>query len=107
MAREFAKSFYKSKAWKQTRQAYFTSQHGLCERCRSRGRYVPGEIVHHKRHITPHNINNPVITLSFDNLELLCRECHADAHPEIYGEIKRSRVAFDENGNVIRLEGTK
>lgn len=105
VAREFAKGFYKSKAWKKTRQAYFDSQHGLCEKCRARGRYVPGEIVHHKIHLTPQNIDNPVISLNYNNLELVCRECHAAEHPEIYGEIIKPRVAFDENGNVVRLEG--
>lgn len=32
----------------------------------------PGAIVHHKEHLTPQNINDPDITLSEDNLELLC-----------------------------------
>lgn len=107
MAREFAVGFYKSKAWKKTRAAYFDSQHGLCEKCRSRGKYTPGEIVHHKIHLTPRNIDNPVISLGWNNLELLCRDCHAAQHPEIYGERPEPRVAFDENGNVVRLEGTQ
>lgn len=105
MAREFAKPFYRSKAWRKTRDAYFDSQHGLCERCRARRRYVPGEIVHHKRHLTPENIGNPVVSLGWGNLELLCRDCHADAHPEIYGERPERRVAFDDEGNVVKLEG--
>lgn len=107
MAREFAKAFYKSKAWKNTRAAYFSFRNGLCEKCQARGKYVPGEIVHHKVHLTPNNIDNPVITLGFDNLELVCRECHAREHPEIYGEIAEPRVAFDEYGNVVRLEGSR
>lgn len=107
MAREFAKAFYKSKAWKNTRAAYFAFRNGLCEHCLSRGRYTPGEIVHHKIHLTPKNIDNPVITLGFNNLELVCRECHAKEHPEIYGERPEPRVAFDADGNVIRLEGNR
>lgn len=105
MAREFAKRFYKSKSWKATRQAYFESRHGLCERCYRRGIVKRGEIVHHKMHLTPENIDKPDVTLSFANLELLCRDCHAEEHPEIYGSrtTRPQRVAFDEEGNVIRL----
>lgn len=105
LSRAFAKRFYKSKSWKATRQAYFESQNGLCERCRRLGRFRPGEIVHHKVHLSPANINDPNITLSPLNLELLCRDCHAMMHPEIYGgSPSEQRVAFDENGNVVKLE---
>lgn len=78
--KEYAKSFYKSQAWKNCRAAYFRKAGGLCEKCLSRGLYVPGEIVHHKTPITPDNINDPMVTLSFDNLELVCRSCHAEEH---------------------------
>lgn len=107
MAREFAKGFYRSKSWKHTREAYFNSVHGLCERCRAQGVISKGEIVHHKEHLTPENINNPEIALGFDNLELLCRPCHAEEHPEIYqkeNDAQPLRVAFDENGDLINLE---
>lgn len=46
--------------------------------CRLCGK--PASVVHHKIHLTPHNIDNPSITLSEDNLELLCRECHIKKH---------------------------
>ena len=78
--REFAKSFYKSKAWQDCRAAYISYRSGLCERCLSRGLYRPGDTVHHKIHLTPDNINDPSVTLSFDNLMLLCRDCHAEIH---------------------------
>lgn len=79
--KEFAKSFYKSKAWQRTRQSYAASVGYLCEECLRKGLCTPGRIVHHKIFLTPENINNPAITLSFDNLEMLCRECHAEKHP--------------------------
>lgn len=51
MAKEYAKSFYKSKEWIKCRNSYITFVHGLCERCGK-----PGKIVHHKKKITPMNI---------------------------------------------------
>ena len=102
MARDFARAFYHSKVWKQTREAYFRSRRGLCERCASRGMVVPGEIVHHVVHLTPENISDPAVTLDFGNLELVCRACHAEEHPEIYERDGGTacRVVFDENGDV-------
>lgn len=94
MAREFAKGFYKSKSWQYTRDAYVKSAGGLCERCLHDGIYKPGEIVHHKQELTPDNINNPDISLSWDNLELLCRDCHGKAHG------KQKRYKIDEIGRV-------
>ena len=100
--REFAKSFYKSKIWQDTRNAYYNYAKGLCEECLKQGRYTVGEIVHHKEHITPENIENPEITLSFNNLELVCRECHCKLH-EFKRERKHSerRYIVDAEGNVI------
>lgn len=63
----------------------------------SKGIIRTGEIVHHKIELTPENIHNPDITLNFDNLQLLCRDCHAAVHkPE-----KRFKV--DELGRVISI----
>lgn len=67
--KEYAKGFYKSAAWKRARQQVITRSNGLCERCKARGIYKPGYIVHHKEYITPGNISNPNITLNLDNLE--------------------------------------
>lgn len=108
MAREFARRFYKSKQWESTRNAYFDMRRGLCERCMREGRITPGAIVHHKIHLEPNNINDPSISLSFDNLELVCRDCHAKEHPEIYQrkDDGERRVGFDEEGNIVNLEGT-
>lgn len=105
MSRDFARKFYHGKAWKATRAAYARSVDGLCERCLSAGRVVPGDIVHHKVHLTPSNISDPEVSLSFRNLELLCRDCHAAAHPEIYGRGggPRPRFCFDADGNLVDL----
>lgn len=80
--KSYAEEFYKGPAWQKCREAYARKQAGLCENCLKKGLYVPGEIVHHKTHITPDNINDPTVTLSFDNLQLLCRKCHGEAHSD-------------------------
>jgi len=92
--KEWAKPFYKSKAWQDCREAYFVFRHGLCERC---GR--PGLIVHHRIYLTPQNINDPNITLSFENLELLCSSCHNNEHHGT--DATADGLTFDENGDLI------
>jgi len=92
----YAVSFYKSKQWKDCRAAYAKSKGNLCERCYKKGLIVPGIIVHHKTHITPDNIGNPDITLNWSNLELVCRDCHAQIHAK-----NTKRYKLDELGRVI------
>lgn len=94
--KEFAKEFYKSQAWKNTSTQYRQSVGGLCERCKAKGLITPAEIVHHKIHITPHNILDESITLDWNNLEALCRECHGEEHRSIV-----KRYKFDESGRLI------
>ena len=90
----YAEAFYSSNAWKECRTAYKKSVGGLCERCLKNGLVVAGDIVHHKVHLDLTNVTDPYVTLNFDNLELLCRECHAAEH----GSKKRYKV--DVFGNV-------
>lgn len=78
--KEYARKFYSSRAWKKTREAYKAYRGGLCERCLAKGQYNAGVIVHHKIYISPENIGNPMVTLSWDNLELVCRACHDEEH---------------------------
>ena len=101
--KEFARKFYASVAWKETRKAYRKSQGGLCERCKAKGLITPGEIVHHKTHLTPENINDEIITLNWNNLELLCRQCHEEEHHNGKYIVKRRkrRYEVDEFGKVI------
>ena len=94
--KDWAAPFYLSMAWKRCRAAYIKKAGGLCERCLQKGLVVPGEIVHHRIHLTPQNINDPTVTCSFENLELVCRECHADEHARL-----KKRYVIDEDGRVI------
>ena len=110
MARDFAKTFYHSPAWLRNRKAYMDKEldtpYGIipprmCERCYQMGKLTPAKLVHHKVHITPQNIDDPSVTLSYDNFQRLCQDCHAIVH----GRSTEMRVAFDENGRVIPKEG--
>lgn len=97
--REFAKAFYLSPQWRRARELIFRRDHGLCVRC---GR--PGEIVHHKTHLTPENISDPEIALGEDNLELLCRDCHGVEHTATLST--DAALMWDPDGNLIpRAEG--
>lgn len=100
--KEYAKKFYKSKRWQNCRNSYFKKCGGLCEHCLKKGQIVPGEIVHHKTYITENNINNPKITLNFDNLELLCRECHKEEHKG--DNINNNRYKILANGEIEIIE---
>ena len=103
MARDFSRKFYNSKQWIKCRELYKQSVNGLCERCLSKGKYVLGDEVHHKIHLSPNNINNPDITLSFDNLELLCASCHSLHHNSKYFAT-REDVMFNDKGELVRSE---
>ena len=92
----WAESFYKSQTWKSCRDAYAKSVGGLCERCLKRGLYRPGEIVHHRVHLTSGNISDPAVALAWANLELLCRDCHGEEH----GRIER-RYRWSADGRVM------
>lgn len=102
MAKKWAKSFYKSKAWIRCRNSYIKKRikidGGLCEVCHE----AAGYMVHHKIILTPENISNPEVSLNHDLLSYECKTCH-DEH-EGHGISKRGAgliVTFDENGQPV------
>ena len=111
MAQDFARAFYRSKAWEKARAAKMRAADGLCERCLDQGRVTPATVVHHKVHLNRNNIKDPRIALGQFNLIALCRECHEAEHPEIYGDPDKRqrapepRVAFDADGNTVEVHG--
>lgn len=101
MAKDFARPFYDSMAWRKTREAYLSSQNYICERCGG-----AACLVHHIEHITPRNVSNADITLHWDNLKAVCDDCHALEHAADYKRRGRparlNGIAFDEDGNAIK-----
>lgn len=104
MAQEFAKSFYNSTRWRKCAKAFAKSKCYICERCGNRnmiGNPKPDRfIVHHKVMLTPDNINDPMITLNWDNLELLCITCHNAVHNDGHGR----ECLFDADGNPVGIK---
>ena len=70
---------------------------GMCERCYSNGVLRPAKVVHHVIHLNPKNINDPSVTLGFDNFQRLCQDCHAYVHTGY----EPPRYSFDENGDIV------
>lgn len=101
MAREFAKGFYGSRQWKKLREEHKRKVGGLCERCLKEGIYTAGVIVHHIEHVSPDNIGDPKITISHDNLMLVCKQCHEELHTKDKKKThSRRRWTVDENGKI-------
>lgn len=94
MAKDYAKAFYNSGAWRKTQELYLSSKNYVCEDCGG-----VACIVHHIKYITPANISNPEITLQWENLRALCAECHAIEHKAHAARL--NGIAFDTAGNVI------
>ena len=106
MAHEYAKGFYASEAWHKCRLGYISHRRsvdgGLCEECHEN----LGYIVHHREHITPRTVNDPIVTLSWDNLEYVCKDCHDKIH-DYCGRSHDGhdghdrKIVFDELGNPV------
>lgn len=85
--------FYNSKTWKQVRQNYLQQVNYICERCSSAGVVTPAKIVHHITYLNLNNYQDINVSLSFNNLEALCANCHNKEH---FKNIK----SFDIFGNL-------
>ena len=90
-------AFYASWTWRKCRKAFAESKGNLCEHCLKRGVIEPGSKdrpleVHHKVPLKPENINDPTVTLNWNNLELLCKTCHEEQKGR---QARRWRVAGD------------
>lgn len=93
--------FYGSPEWKAVRDLCKKRAGGLCERCLADGIIKAAVVAHHKTPITKDNINNPSITLSLDNLQALCTDCHAKVH---HPNPTKRRWTVDEYGRVYGLD---
>lgn len=95
-SQEWRIQFYKSWPWRRCRDGYLQSVGGLCERCLKAGLIVPADQVHHKIRVTQENLNDPAVTLNWDNLMALCSDCHHEIHAKVH----ERRYRIDEEGHV-------
>lgn len=70
------KRFYNSKEWIALRNYKYADADGFCEECKKQGIVKPGVDVHH---IVPIEIDWSK-RLDYNNLILLCKECHNEKH---------------------------
>ncbi len=88
--------FYDSAAWIRCRNGYMQSRNYICEICGD-----AATICHHKKHITAANINDPLITLNWENLQAVCLTCHNQIH--FTTSPTKDGLTFDSQGNLIQL----
>ena len=98
--------FYKSMAWRNTRRNYKQSVGGLCERCMKNGIIASADVVHHIVPLTEETVTDLNLSLNWDNLQALCRKCHAEVHKEIYDKRAKRRYTVDEFGKVVLKDDT-
>ena len=91
----WAEDFYKSQAWKHTRDIAMKRDGYLCVDCQKKGKFTAAEEVHHITELTPDNVHDPEVTLNLNNLVSLCRECHRARHGA-----RQRRYMIDELGRV-------
>lgn len=103
MAKDYAKQFYNSKAWKNCRESYISKVHGLCEHCLELDKHIPGYIVDHIIEISPSNIDDPGITLNHENLQYLCLACHNTKTFSKDYDVTEQGLGFDSQGNLVEL----
>lgn len=107
--------FYTSNKWRKLRDSYAKSQDYICERCyrpcykksdpeyirlKAQGEDVVFGIVHHKEYIDDINYQDQNLATNWDNLELLCINCHNKEHMTKTNEV-REDVKFDSKGRII------
>ena len=95
--KEWAKSFYLSHEWEHCRAAFMISKYWMCERCTNAAR-----IAHHKIYLTPNNIGDPEITLSWHNLEALCQDCHNREHSRSKEEVTQDGLRFNMYWDIVK-----
>lgn len=101
MAKEWAKPFYRSAAWKAVRRQALQRDAFTCVFCGARATEV-----HHIRELTPDNIGDPNIALNIDNLQCLCHKCHTTLTMAEHG-IKNidcgMEYYFDADGQLVKF----
>ena len=81
--------FYKTAGWEKKRLEILERDNYECQRCKAKGRFGRGNVVHHIKHLEA----RPDLALEDDNLMTVCERCHNELHPE---KLKRAETAKRE-----------
>lgn len=90
-ARKLRQKAYNTTAWQKLRKSYIKLQ-PLCEKCLEKGTVRAAENVHHKRSPFIAGEINYSLLLDPDNLQSLCRECHAEIHNREQGYTPQEEI---------------
>lgn len=101
MARATDQRFYGGPKWQRERKAY-KQTHPFCERCLTKGLYVPADLVHHKEYLDDSKAMDPKVSLNFDNLESLCYRCHNIEHHK--GKIRKRDRRWQFINGELKIE---
>ena len=74
-----------SREWRELRAAKIRDCQGLCERCKAMGIITAAKTVHHRTPVETGETLEAMRELCYryDNLQLLCADCHHRAHEEL------------------------
>lgn len=82
---------YNTTVWRKLRLAYM-KEHPVCEECLKNGKVTAADSIHHVKSPFTGNTVNWTLFLDPENLEAICRECHARVHAEESGHISAKEV---------------
>ena len=84
--------FYSWRGWRKIRDTVLKLDRFECQRCKQHGKYSPGRIVHHIKHLR----DRPDLALRIYDpdtgerqLITLCKKCHEAEHSEIFGSYRK------------------
>lgn len=89
--RKLRQKAYNDVRWRRLRMWYY-SLHPLCEVCLSKGKVVPGVDVHHKQSFIVDGEIKWEKFLDGNNLQTVCKECHAEIHNEEQGNTTAKKM---------------
>lgn len=106
MAKDWARGFYNSPAWKKQR-LYILKRDNYT--CTEPGCIGVGTEVHHIIELTKENINDVNISLNENNLRTLCHDCHSRITKLMKSNCENilQDIIFDEFGFPINVDGVE
>lgn len=91
--------FYSWSSWQRLAAKVRRMDNFECQHCKARGKYSPGVLVHHVKHL----VDRPDLAMSIYDpetgerqLKTLCFACHLKEHPEKLRFVKPSRPPLTE-----------